>query len=119
VPNGYYLARIESIERSSKPGGSGHHFHTVVWEIESPKEYKTRWIWDRVSESPSAAFRFRQMFDATGYTYDSDTDELIGEVAVLEVSQSVIERGDRKGELGNDVDRILESNDETMKLVAG
>lgn len=120
LDDGYYLAKVEKISMSAEPGASGFHYWTVLWRVQRPKAVAKRTLYDRLSLSPKAAFKMREFFDALGFTYDSDTDELIGETAVLEVSQSEITSGKRKGEMGNDIEQILDAQDpENKALIAG
>lgn len=50
-----------------------------------------------------AASRLRQFFDAMGYTTDSDTEEMIGDKCVIQISVRTIQNGARKGERTNSV----------------
>jgi hypothetical protein len=117
LPDGYYRAEIEKIDLSDRPGASGFHQWVVVWRIKAPRAHAKRTQWDRLSLSPKAAWKMRELFDALGYEYDSDSDELIGETAILELFQEEITSGKRKGEIGNSVSQILEDNEENRKLV--
>jgi hypothetical protein len=47
--------------------------------------------------------KLKQFFEAFGYTTDSDTDEMIGDRAVIALSVETIGAGKRKGQLGNQV----------------
>lgn len=107
LEDGYYRAKIESINLSDKPGKSGYHMWVVVWRIQAPRKWAKRTQWDRLSLSPKAAWKMRELFDALGYEYDSDSDELIGEEAVLEIFQEEISSGSKKGEIGNSVAQVL------------
>jgi hypothetical protein len=117
LPDGYYRAEIEKIDLSERPGASGFHQWVVVWRIKAPRAFAKRTQWDRLSLSPKAAWKMRELFDALGYEYDSDSDELIGETAILELFQEEITTGKRKGEMGNSVAAVLEDNEENRKLV--
>ena len=50
--------------------------------------------------------RLKAFFESFGYTTDSDTDEMIGEWAVITVSQRTIQDGPKTGEITNRVDGI-------------
>ena len=119
LDDGYYLAEVESIKLSDKPGPSGYHSWVIVWRILAPRASAKLTVWDRRSLSPKASFKMRDLYDALGYEYDSDSDELIGEKAVLEIIQEEIEKGPRKGEMGNSVENTYAADDpEYRKLVA-
>lgn len=57
------------------------------------------------------AGRLRAFFEAMGYTPDSDTDEMIGEWAVLTISVETIQDGPKAGERTNRVTDIEEKDD--------
>jgi hypothetical protein len=119
LPEGYYLATVESIKLSDNVGPSGFHQWIVVWRIKAPKAFAKRTQWDRRSLSPKASFKMRELYDGLGFEYDSDSDELIGESAILEISQAEITSGKRKGEMGNDVERVLDAEDPEYKQLVG
>ena len=54
-----------------------------------------------------SAARLKQFFEAFGYTTDSDTDEMIGETAVIEIEIRTIQNGPRRGEQVNSVKNVL------------
>jgi hypothetical protein len=53
-----------------------------------------------------SAGRLKAFFEAFGYTADSDTDEMIGETAVITVGVRVISSGTRQGEEANEVRKV-------------
>jgi hypothetical protein len=105
LPAGPYIGKLTAVV-TDKEGPSGPYW---VWEFEvvSPDEFANRKLWANTSLSDKAVWKLKEMFDAFGYTTDSDTDELIGEQVKLMVSQRVIASGTRSGEMGNNVDRVL------------
>jgi len=50
--------------------------------------------------------RLAQFFEAMGFTPDSDTDEMIGEWAILQVSVDTINQGPRTGQATNRVEAL-------------
>jgi len=52
--------------------------------------------------------RLKAFFEAFGYTPDSDTDEMLGEWAVITLSISTIQSGPNQGKLRNEVTDIEE-----------
>lgn len=54
-----------------------------------------------------SAARLKGFFEAFGYTTDSDTDEMIGEQAVIEIEIRTIQNGPRRGEQVNGVKNVL------------
>lgn len=53
------------------------------------------------------AGRLKAFFEAFGYEVDSDTDEMIGERAVLQIGVRTIQNGARAGEQTNQVNNVL------------
>lgn len=52
------------------------------------------------------AGRIKQFFEVFGYSEDSDTDEMIGEKAVIQIGVRTIQNGARAGEVTNSVNGI-------------
>lgn len=120
-------ARLLAVTPSDGNGPSGHPYWT--WEFEAvedrdvecqvrtvkdgKEDYATverntmgQKFWNTTSLSPQAAFSVKQSFDAFGVEYGTDTEELLGEVAKLQIGVRTIQQGDRKGELANQVNRV-------------
>lgn len=53
-----------------------------------------------------SAGRLKAFFDAFGYTSDSDTEEMIGEEAVITIGVRTIQQGARQGEKANQINDI-------------
>lgn len=116
-PDGYYLARVESIKMSDRAGESGYKQWVVVWRILQPRKFAKRTQWYRISLSPKAAFKMREFFEALGFAFDSDSKELIGETAILELFQEEIGSGKRAGEMGNSVEKVHPADDPDIKVL--
>lgn len=117
--DGYYLAKIEKVSLSPKAGPSGFKQVIFVWRIQKPGKWAKRTQWDRISLSPKAAFKMRELFDACGYEYDSNPGELIGEVAILELEQVEVQSGPKKGEISNDVVKVYDAEDPEYRALVG
>lgn len=104
---GRYVGTLKSVE--VKKGNEAPYWSWTFGDIVSletgEKHPGSQWV--NTSLSEKAAWKVKEMFDAFGYTLDSDTDEMVGDQAVLVVSQRVIEKGARAGQLGNNVDSCL------------
>lgn len=107
LPEGTYVGQLVSVKVSDKPGPSGAHYWTWEFDVVEPEEHKNRKLFVNTSLSDEAEWKMKEMFDAFGYSTDSDTDEMVGEQIKLAVSQRVIEQGSRKGQIGNNVDRCM------------
>lgn len=104
LPEGKYLCQLDEVKTDGS--GKAGPYWTWVWKIhEDNGSFAGRLLWDTVSLSVD--WKVKQVFEALGFSLDSDTDEMIGEKAWLVVSQRVIEGGKRQGEMGNSVDVVL------------
>lgn len=65
--------------------------------------------WDNYQEF--VAGRIKAWFEAHGYTVDTDTDEMIGEKAILQIGVETINRGERAGQRTNRVNAVLALGD--------
>lgn len=119
MPEGYYLCRVKSIKLSAKAGASGYKQWVIVWVVIEPKKWAKRTVWDRRSLSPAAAFKMRELFDALGFEYDSDSSELVGEKCVVQLVQVEIESGPKKGDMSEDVEELFSAEDQTYLNLVG
>jgi hypothetical protein len=122
LPEGYYLARVDSCrtqesKRQPKPGETIYPYERITFKVIEPTSNKNRLVSENYSFSPAAAFKLRELFDAAELTEDSDTQELKGEVLVIEVEQEEITTGARKGEMGNNVAKVHPADGEHRDLV--
>jgi hypothetical protein len=132
VPDGVYHVRLRNVDTPEQKGPSG--FHYWVWEYEilddlefevtddkgnkSTQNTRGSRLWNNTSLAPQAAFAVKGTFDAFGVPYDTDTDELLGKVVKAVVSTRTIDRGARKGQLSNQIER-LQPKDEGYEVPEG
>lgn len=108
LPESIYTVKLNNV--TVKEGDKGPYWS---WELEVVEgEFKTRRQWVNTSLSEAADWKLKEVFDAFGYTADSDTDEMVGERCKIAVTQRVIEKGARAGETGNNVDRCIPISDD-------
>lgn len=108
IPPDVYVVKLNDVD-GSREGPAGPYWS---WELEVVDgEYAGRKLWVNTSLSDKADFKMKEVFHAFGYSADSDTDEIIGEQCRVLVSQRVIEQGQRKGQLGNNVDECMPLGD--------
>lgn len=119
LPEGFYLCTVDSIKLSPTAGQSGYKQWIIVWKVKSPRASAKRTIWDRRSLSPKAAWKMRELFDALGYDYGSDSDELVGEPAIVEIDHQPIGSGKRKGEMGENVVALYPADDKEYLALVG
>lgn len=110
LPEGRYAGRLMSVTESDQPGPSGYNQwswrFTHLHDVEGNDLGGTQFL--NTSLSPKARGGLKQAFDAFGYTTDSDTDEMLGEWAVLYITQGVAQQGKRAGQTVNSVNSIAE-----------
>ena len=114
LEEGIYAAVLDSVEVKG-PGASGYEYWSWKFvnlvNVESgEKAPGSQWV--NTSLSPDAQWKMKEVFDAFGVPSDTDTDTLLGESALLVVSQRPIEQGARMGEIGNQVDRVMAVQEE-------
>ena len=108
MPPGIYEFKLRSVEPAE--GAKGPYWK---WEFECVEdEYKGRRQWLNTSLSENALWKFKEVFKAFGVPADTDTDELVDEHVNLVISQAIIQQGQRKGEMGNQVDRVKAITDD-------
>lgn len=102
LPAGIYECKLREV--TAQDGQKAPYWK---WEFEIVEdEYKGRRLWLNTSLSEAALWKFKEVFKAFGVTPDTDTDELVDEHVMCVVSQSIIQAGSRKGEMGNNVDNV-------------
>ena len=105
LPEGRYAARLQKVtEREGREYPQWSWWFTQLHDVEGNTYPGTQFL--NTSLSPKARGGLRQAFDALGYTPDSDTDEMIGEWAVLYVTQEVAQQGQRAGQTTNRVSSV-------------
>lgn len=110
IPEDTYLVELKAVHTTNKDGEvlAGPSGPYWSWELAVVGgEYDTRKLWVNTSLSEAALWKMNETFTAFGYTCDSDTDEIIGDKALAVVTQRVIERGSRKGQLSNNVENLM------------
>jgi hypothetical protein len=105
LPPGIYIGKLDSVEVSDDEGPSGFHFWTWKFKImdEGYKGAEQAFI---TSLSPKARFSVGQAFAAFNVPADTHTDEICGQLAMLTITQQTIQKGNRAGQLGNQVQSL-------------
>lgn len=105
MDEGRYRARLTKVTAKTA-ASSGNPMW--VWEFEILDEkYKGRKQWNNTVLTDAALWKVGESFAAFGVPEDTDTDELLGCTVELEVSQRRITGGNREGEMGNNIDRVV------------
>lgn len=120
LPEDVYPAVLDG-EVESAEGPNGLYWK---WTFKiSDGDYKGRKMFTNTSLSEKALWKLKEVFEAFGVPSDTDTDDLIGKPVKLMVVQRIIEKGTRKGDMGNEVRQVLPVSDaarpDTDKKKAG
>lgn len=103
---------IHTLDGEKVPGRQWLNLNMPIGAIGDPapswyqKDQKAWNTYQRMSNGQLKAF-----FEAFGYTADSDTDEMLGEWAVLVIGIATIQAGARQGEKTNRVNGIKPVDD--------
>lgn len=114
VPNGIYRVRLMDVSTDGK--GPAGPYWTWTFKVDEPEgsdlhQFNGRKLWHNTSLSDDALFKMKEVFEAMGYTLDSDTDEMMGHHCRALLTTSVIEKGNRKGEKRNEIVRLMSEDD--------
>lgn len=108
---GWYTGRLAKVEAKN----SSNNNPMWVWEFDELEtldgDSTPGRQWVNTVLLDQSFWVLKMMFDAFGYSTDSDTDEMVGERVKLLVSQRMIEQGNRKGQMGNNVDQVAALDD--------
>lgn len=119
----YILQLMEDVD--VKEGNKGTYWR---WTFEVPKAHEGedlahagRRFWTNTSLSDSAYFKLKETFGAFGVPTNTDTAELVGKKVKALIVQKVIDGGQRKGEIGNEISKLFplshDENAEATKAV--
>ncbi|HXJ63895.1 MAG TPA: DUF669 domain-containing protein [Actinomycetota bacterium] len=116
LPAGLYLIRVTEVKTDGQSSNKNPMW-TLTLEVEggpndlTEDKHKGRKLWENLVLTEAAAWKVKQVFNALGFTMDSDADEFLNERAVVQVTQREIEQGNRKGEMGNNITRWASADD--------
>lgn len=116
VDEGYYALRLTEVEEDTKASGDGAN---LTFEItRGPKQgvlLKYNWF----SYGEASAWKAIQLFDATGFTYDSEYEEIIEDktefVGYVELQPQT--RGKNAGKMQNNVNEFRPLDQDTLALL--
>jgi hypothetical protein len=115
---GYALVKLVEATEGDE-GESGFAGQTLKFKVLEPREHRGQHVWEYISYAPGAAFKWKQFWDSVGYTYDSDTDEVIDEEdeLILNCYPEVQKKGKNKGKMNTAVNEFLEATEENRALI--
>lgn len=122
IPGGLYRIKVKEIDTAAKSGAGNDKWVFVAEVIGGPNDltltdHNKRQLWEHAALTEPAAWKIKQIFEALGFTLDSDADELLGETCLVMVSEAEIEQGARKGQMGNNIDAWLADTEAGGELV--
>lgn len=100
---------IHDLDGERQPGRQWYNLNLPT-TTEPPADYKPKGkkskeeSWSSYQDLCSG--RIKAFFEAFGFTVDSDTDELIGERAVIQIGIRTIQNGPKAGEVTNSVNGV-------------
>lgn len=120
LPEDMYLAEVIKNKEYEPSGGKEFGGIYIIWKIVQPREHAGVEKLLTLSWSPKAAWKIREFWDALGYDYDSDFDEPVeeNERAILEIDQSIIPYGKRKGQISNNIVTVMEATTEAIAALS-
>lgn len=117
VIDGYVLAQLVEVSETEVNEDSGYSQIVFDWEVVAG-EYDGETVRDWISQSPKAGWRFAQLLEATGYTPDTDMQELVDaeEQVVLLCEPQMINKGKNKGKMKTNIAEFLPPTAENLEL---
>ena len=107
LPEGKYACRLQKVEVRD-----GVKAPRWSWWLTKPHDEDgvehSGVLFLNTSLSEAAFGRLKQVFNAFGYTPDSDTDEMLGEWVGVYVTQEVQQQGKNAGRKVNDIQYVFE-----------
>lgn len=95
------------VDKSKAPGRQWWNLNLPLSEM--PANYRNPDKFEQAQEMSLG--RLKAFFEAFGYEVDSDTDEMLGEIAVISVGIRTIQNGARTGEKVNSVNDIQSADE--------
>lgn len=111
LEEGRYAAQLSKVTEGE--GGKGPYWQWEFTNIhDSDGDTHPGRLWNTTSLSERSFPFLKAVFDAFGVTTDTDTDDLIGDWAVLYVVKEVVATGPSAGQIRNRVRQVLPFNEE-------
>lgn len=107
----YVLQLMEDVEVAE--GKKGPYWKWTFVVPADAERYAGRKFFTNTSLSEAAFFKLKETFGAFGVATDTDTEELVGRRVKALISITTIQGGQRKGDLGNEITKLMPLDDET------
>lgn len=116
VDEGYYAMRLIEAEEDTKASGDGAN---LTFEITRGPKQGVQLKYNWFSYNENSAWKLIQLFDATGFTYDSEFEELIDDasefVGFVELQPQT--KGKNAGKMQNNVNEFRPLDNDTLALL--
>lgn len=114
LDEGHYILKVVGYEEDTKTAGDGVNLEFEITSVRR-RGYVSKYNW--MSYSEKAAWKLRQLFEAAGYTFDSEYDELIDDEA--EVVAYITQEPQLKDptKMQNNIQEFFKLDDDSRQLV--
>lgn len=112
---------LRSLDGEEQPGRQWYNLNMPIdvmpdsYRADDPQDVREK-KWKQYQDMTLG--RIHGFFEALGYTVDSDTDEMIGDRCVLQISVGTAQRGKRIGEQVNQVENVEPLSDDMIDAEA-
>lgn len=105
IPAGVYILELaQDVEVAEGPKG---HYWKWTFEVPEGEQYASRRFWLNTSLSENAFFKLKETFAAFGVSTETTTEDLVKKRVRGVVTVQTVQKGQRVGQLGNNLDRLL------------
>lgn len=117
--NAMWVAEFSDITSLDGTAQPGRQWMNIMLPIDTmPDDYGNDKGWSDSQKEEKweqyqslTAGRIKAFFEAFGYEVDSDTDEMIGDKAIIQIGIRTIQKGERAGQKANQVNGIFPLGD--------
>lgn len=106
VEEGVYTLRLAADVEVAE-GAKGPYWKWTFEVPEDAEQYAGRKFFMNTSLSEAAFFKLKETFAAFGVATDTDTEDLVGQKVKALIGIRTIQGGSRKGEMGNDITKLM------------
>lgn len=115
VDEGHYVVRLIEAEEDTKATEGVNCTFLITSAKRRGHELRYNWL----AFTEKAGWKIRSLFDAAGYTYDSEFEELIEDQAefIAYVTQQEQTQGKNAGKMQNNIEEFIKLDDDSRSLV--
>lgn len=105
IPRGVYI--VELAQDCEVAEGAKGAYWKWTFEIPEGEAYAGRRFWLNTSLSENAFFKLKETFAAFGVDTDTNTEDLVKKRVRAVIGTQTIQKGQRAGQIGNDLQKVL------------